>query len=88
MASSIIIPPSFHYSVVLPACQDYEITERFIQHYMFLQWTIRFFFNELRFKDGVLHSPERYKFYQAELMEIERYMQELDERLASFPPRS
>jgi hypothetical protein len=86
MASSVIIPPSFHYSVVLPACYDAPTTERFYQHYMYLQWCIRFLFNELRFKDGVLHSPERYRFFQGELMEIERYMQELDEKLASFQP--
>lgn len=87
MATSIIFTPSFHYSIVLPACIDAPTTERFIEHYMYLQWSIRFFFNELRFKDGVLHSPERYRFFQGELMEIERYMQELEERLASFQPK-
>ena len=88
MATSVIIPPSFHYSIVLPVCQDIETAEKFRQHYMYLQWCIRFLFNELRFKDGVLHSPERYHFFQGELIEIERYIQELDELIASFPVKS
>lgn len=65
MATSVIIPPSFHYSIVIPACQDIKTTERFREHYMYLQWFIRFLFSELRFKDGVLHSPSAITFIRA-----------------------
>lgn len=85
MATSSILPPSFHYGIVLPAIKDQDQAAQFLLAYSELMWAVRFLFNELRFKDGSLHSPQFYRHFQDQLIELERYIQDLEELIETLP---
>lgn len=77
MPVSVIIPPSFHYTVVLPSITDLATLNRIRMHYLYAFWFVQFLFNELRYKDGSIHSPKDYHFYKGELMELKVYLSDL-----------
>ena len=78
---SVIVPPSLHYVHIVPAYLTREECETILHAYEFINWGLRDIWNELRFKDGFLHSPQHYLFYQKEIMEIERYIEEIEAKI-------
>lgn len=81
---SVIIPPSLHYVHILPANLSKEDYKKILRAYEFINWGLRDIWNELRFKDGFLHSPQHYSFYQKEIMVIEHYIADLQSKIAKI----
>lgn len=81
---SSIMPPSFFYGVLLPSISsDHQVVTALdsVQH---LIWSVRLIIAELKYKDGFLNSPNAYAFYTNELVCLESYFKQLEEKSAQL----
>lgn len=80
MSISSIIPPSFHFGKILPNITTVDQANNLIISYTYALWFVRDMHNRLRFQKESINDPTHYRFYQDELLIIEKYIQDLEEK--------
>lgn len=81
---SAAMPPSFFYGVLLPSISSGNQVVAALDSVQHLIWGVRAILAELKYKDGFLNSPNAYAFYQNELVCLESYFKQLEEKSAQL----